>query len=217
MNMEENFWKTLLVVVALIGVWAFGFYMGRETVKDPKSQIITEYVKGDTVRDSILCPVPYKVTEPVDTMNIIKQCIKDGVYSELWPQKTVTEYIEITKSDTTAMLKDWATKRYYKETLFDSDTLGTCCFDAEVQYNRMRVLNYTYIPITKTTTQINHTIKAFSPFVGAGAMFNTDTKDPMLNASVGFFIKEKYGLELNYQHDFMSKNDLVGGTILYKF
>ena len=54
-----------------------------------------------------------------------------------------------TREDTLKILSDYIVKRKYHETLFESDTLGTCGFDAEVQYNRLRVLNYYYEPITK--------------------------------------------------------------------
>lgn len=217
--MTEKEWKYLFQAIVILGIGLLCFYLGRKTIKEPTPKVVTEYIKGDTIRDTIETLKPYKVVEPVDTLNIIKQCIKDGIYAELWPTRTEYKEIIVTKEDTTTIMKDWATKRYYSETLFDSDTLGTCKFDSEVQYNRMRVMSYEYTPVTKVVTKTEYVTKLFSPYIGAGALYNPwdEIKNPMLQVNGGFFIKEKYGVQLQYQHAFTSKDDYIGGAILYKF
>ena len=213
--------KQLIVVgiLCLLSV-IVGFFLGRSKMKDPKPQIVTEYVQGPTIHDTINKPVPYNVILPIDTVGIIQQCVKDGIYIELFPTKIITEYIEVTKEDTSVIMKDWATTRQYSETLFDVDTLGKCDINAEVQYNRLKYLSYDYTPVIKTVTITETKVKFFSPFIGAGVALNpwrTQVMDPMAGFSGGFFIKEKYGLQLQYNHVFYNRNDFIGVNLLYKF
>lgn len=217
--MTEKQWKYLFQAIVIFGIGLLCFYLGRKTIKEPAPKVITEYIKGETIHDSITVPVPYKVVEPIDTLGIIQQCVKDGIYAEMFPTKVITEYIEVDKSDTTTIMKDWATRRYYSEVLFDSDTLGTCKFDSEVQYNRLKVMSYEFTPVTKTITKTEYKVKVFSPFIKAGALINPwdEKMNPMGDVGVGFFIKEKYGFDLEYQHAFSSKDDYIGASIFYKF
>ena len=216
--MKDKILNTLLCLVIIFGLFGCGFYFGRTTMKI-KKEIVTEYIKGDTIRDTMYLPKPYKVIAPIDTLDIIKKCIEDGIYFELWPTKTITEYIEITKEDTTKIMADWATKRLYNENVFNCDTIGSCNIEAEVQYNRLRLLGYTFEPVTKQVTETTYKVNFFSPFVGVGWSTNPwdNVRNPMINLTGGFYIKEKYGIMINYQHAMQSKNDYVGGTILYKF
>ena len=163
--MTTEQWKLLFNIIIVILLLTFGFIVGRLTIKIPEPKVVTEYVKGDIIRDTLYYPKPYKVVEPVDTISIIQQCIKDGIYKELWPERVVTEYVEIEKEDSTAIIKDWATKRYYSETLFDDDIKGKCVFNAELQYNRMKVIDYEFSPIVKTITETNYVVKKFMRFL----------------------------------------------------
>lgn len=214
-------WKYIFNVIVIIGVLLFGFFLGRKTIKDPEPKVKIEYVKGDTITDTITVSVPYKVETPIDTANIIKLCVRDGIYAELFPTKTVTEYVYVpSKEDTTAIMKDWATKRFYSETLFNDKKHGNCVINAEVQYNRMKMVDFTYEPITQVITQTEYKTKVFSPFIGAGGLINPWDKekmDPIVMVNAGFFIKEAFGLQLQYQHGFKSKNDFVGASFMYKF
>lgn len=219
LKMTTNDWKIVFYIIIGLSIAGIFFFLGRKTVKIPKPEVKIEYIKGDIIHDSIPYPVPYKVAEPIDTVNIIKQCIKDGIYSELWPTKTVTEYVEVSKNDTTAIMTDWATKRHYAETIFDCDTLGSCKINAEVQYNRLMGIEYQYTPVSKRITETKYQIKLFSPYIGAGYLVNPwdNLKDPTMVVNGGFFIKEKYGFQIQYQHGFNSKNDFIGGGVIYKF
>jgi hypothetical protein len=220
MVIEQKYkWQLIFVTVLLVGVGLLCFFLGRSTVKNQKPEVIVEYVQGPTIHDTIKYPQPYAVIKPVDTLGIIQQCIRDGIYSELFPTKVITKYIEVTREDTTGIMEDWATKRKYTETIFDVDTLGRCVVNADVQYNRMVLVGYEYTPVIKTVKETNYIVRKFSPFIGVGAMVNPwdNTKAPMANATVGFFVKEKYGLQLQYQHAFNLNCNFLGGNILYKF
>ena len=196
-----------------------GFFLGRKTIKEPETKIVTEYIEGEKITDTLYYPKPYKVVVPVDTLGIIQQCIKDGIYRELWPEKVVTEYIEVNKTDTTAIIQDWATKRFYTETLFNNDKQGTCTFDAEVQYNRLKIIGYTYSPIVQTVTKTKYVTKLFSPFIGVNYLINPwdEIKNPMVQLNGGFYIKEKYGIQAIYQRGFKLNNDYIGAGLIYKF
>lgn len=198
-------------------VFTAGLVTGRKTVKIPEPIESVEYVEAEPVHDTLWQDRPYLVKVPIDTLNILEKCIADGVYKDIWPEKTVTKYI--TKADTTAIMNDWATERRYKETLFRSDTLGTCSIDATVQYNRLRYFSYDFIPVTKVNTNTIYTAKYMSPFVGGGVMINPWDPQPDFIAEVngGLFVNDKYGVQLRYQRGFKSNNDYLGASLLYKF
>lgn len=189
-------------------------------VKEGNEHIKIVYVEGETITDSIPYPVPKYEIKPVDTANIIMACVKDGIYTELFPEKIVTEYIEITKEDTAEIIKDWGTKRLYSETLFDIDSIGRCVIGASVQYNRLSQISYDYTPVIKTVTITENRVKLFSPYVGAGVLIINDFYKytnfiPTVN--VGFFVKETYGLHIQYGKDFGTGNNLYGASFQYKF
>lgn len=212
--------QLIFVGIAVITVGLLSFYLGRKTVKDGEVRTEIMYVEGKTIRDSIPYPIPKYVVKPSDTADIIMACVRDGIYTELFPERIVTEYVEIMKEDTAEILKDWGTKRVYSETLFDIDTVGKCVVNASVQYNRLSLLSYSYTPITKTVTITERRVKFFSPYVGVGALLRNDFTYytniiPAVNA--GFFIKEKYGLHFQYGRDFGTGNNLYGISLQYKF
>ena len=216
--MTTKQWKFLFHIFVIVGIFIGGFFTGRSTVK-VKEVTTIQYIKGDTIRDTVYYPKPYKEIIPIDTLAIIQQCIKDGIYQELWPEKVITEYIEVTKEDTTKIMTDWATKRYYNEVLFQNDSIGSCSVNTEVQYNRMRLLGYNFVPVTKQVNETKYLVKTFSPFVGAGYLTNPwdENRDPIININGGVFIKEKYGVQIQLMHALKSKNDYIGGSFLIKF
>ena len=216
--MTEKKWKILFHVIVVIILFIGGLLLGRCT-KKVKENTKIEYIKGDTVRETIIKPVPELVQTPVDTVDIIKQCIKDGLYKELWPERVITEYVEITKEDTTKIMKDWATKRIYDKTLFQNDSIGTFKVKTEIQYNRLQLMDYTFEPIHKEITKTEYKIKTFSPFVGVGYLTNPwdEIRNPIITVNGGFFIKEKYGIQAQYMRTLKTKNDFIGGSVMIKF
>ena len=217
--MGEVKWKMLFYVTVIIGIFVLGFYLGRKTIDDPETKIEIQYLPGEVIRDTQYVDKPVISYKPVDTLGIIQQCIKDGIYSELWPTKTVTEYVEVSKADTTAIMNDWATKRCYTEELFNESINGLCTVSTEVQYNRMRLLGYEYKPVTKTVTETKYVTKLFSPYIGLSYLNNPwdEISNPMIQLNGGFFIKEKYALNIIYQRGLVLKNDYIGGGFLCKF
>lgn len=217
-NSKNNIWSIILCIVLIIGILGVGFYMGRKSI-NTKPKVEIKYIKGDTIKDTIYLPTPVRETIPIDTINFIKQIIADGMYKELWPERVITEYVEVTKQDSTEIINDWMTKRYYSEQIFNNDTIGNCTINAEVQYNRLRLIDYTYNPITKEVTNTHYKVKTFSPFLGGGYMVNPwdDIRDPIITVNGGIFIREKYGLQVQIMHSLKTKNDYIGGSFIYKF
>ena len=217
-NTSMNKWKLAFNIVVVIFLLTLGFFLGRKTI-EPKTEIVTEYIQGEKITDTLFYPKPYKVYVKPDTLSIIQQCIKDGIYKELWPEKVVTEYIEVNKSDTTAIMNDWATKRYYSETLFNDEKQGSCAFNAEVQYNRLKMVDYTYTPVVQTITETKYTTKMFSPYVGLSYLENPwdEIKNPTIQLNGGVFFKETYGFQVLYQRGLKLKSDYIGGGFIYKF
>ena len=82
------------------------------------------------------------------------------------------------------------------------------------------MLSYNYIPVTKVTTITETRVKLFSPYIGVGLLINKDFSNPVNfipTINTGFFIKEKYGLHLQYGQMLENKNNLYGISFLYKF
>ena len=73
--------------------------------------------------------------------------------------------------------------------------------------------------VTKTVTETKYVTKFFSPYVGLSYLKNPwdEVVNPMIQLNGGFFIKEKYALNLIYQRGLVLKNDYIGGGILCKF
>lgn len=212
MESSFNWWKIAVIAIVAAFLFGLGFYLGRK--KDPDVIIKTEvkYVELPPIRDSIPYPVPYEVIKPIDTANIIKAVIRDGLYSELFPEKIVSDTIYITKEDTATIIKDWATERRYQETLFDSDTLGRLSVDATIKYNRMSNLGYIFTPIQKQTETTVRTTRKFLPYLGAGF----DTNSAIIGQG-GMFIHQDAGFALQYRYDTQNKQNAVGGLFLYMF
>ena len=208
--MEKNYWK--IAVYAIIGALLFGlgFYIGRKKDPDVITKTEIKYVELPPIHDSIPVPKPYKVIEPVDSMNIIMEAKMSGLLAELFPHEKDTVYV--TKADTAAVLKDWATERLYSETLFDSDTLGRFKFDAAVRYNRLTSFDYTFVPIQKQTETTIKTTRKFLPYLGGGMSTNGS-----IMAQGGVFFHQDAGFAVQYQYDTKLKQNSVGGLFLYMF
>jgi hypothetical protein len=209
----------IIFVVSILLAATTGFFLGRSMVEEKEPVVTVKYIKGEHITDTIEKPVPYEIFKPIDTLSVIQNCIKKGIYSELFPEKTNIEYVVITKEDTSAIIQDWGTERLYHELIFDNDTIGMCEIEASVQYNRLSLIGYTYLPIQKEVSITKNKIKFFSPFIGVGLAYThwSNEKDWLVNANVGFFIKEKYGLNLQYNSSWNFETNYIGASLLYKF
>lgn len=185
-------YKAIIAVALGASLFAGGFFTGRKTIP-VKVVENTVYEKLPPIHDSIPYPVYITETVPVDPAKIIQQCVRDGVFTELFPERirTIVDTVYLENSDTTRILADWATKRDYEETLFDRDTLGTMTIRTSVQYNRLGTVHYDFTPVRKLVTREIYTIRKALPFVGAGA-----STYPSVNAEAGLFWKQSWGLSV---------------------
>lgn len=143
----------------IIGLLVIGFFAGR---CDSKIITKTEYIKGETITDTIYSEklVPYEVKVPynpilplrVDTIRI--------------PGKP--EYIAMVV-DTAAIIADYVLLNKYSRIMFDTQTEGKLIVSGEVQYNKLQKLVYDFTPMTKKVTI--EKVPVFTPFVMAS--YNT--------------------------------------------
>lgn len=212
--MKLDLIKAIAILLGVVMLFCTGFYFGRKNMTETK--IKTIYVSTKPIHDTITNLVPYKVKSPIDTANIISQCVMDGKFYELFPEKIKETVIYLTKEDTTAIMRDWASTKYYSDTLFDVDTLGKCVFNAEVQYNELKAIGYNYTPVQKQTTTEITKIKHFSPYVGVGM-----TMLPSVEAELGIFIDDSWGIAADYRYNLVDANELskydIGIKVLKKF
>lgn len=211
--MKENFnwWKFTVYVIAILALLALGFFCGRKTIKQPEPDVI--YLPGDTVKIEVLKPIPVK--EEVDTANLIANCVKNGLFYELFPEKIILKdsiiYLPLTNEDTAKVFNDWATKRTYSEVIFDVDTIGRAELNAYVQYNRLMSYDCLFTPVIKQVSVVKKTPK-YSPFLGAGI-----TTHPSITVTAGYFYEENWGAMFMYQYDYILKKHNFGSTFLIKF
>lgn len=195
-----------LLLCALFG----GYFWGKNSVKIKPQKPI--YIKGDTIKIEKTYPVPIEVIKPCDTLNVIKECIEKGKYYEFFPKLTRDSLIYIpTSKDTLLIVQDWATERLYKETLYDSDTLGKAVVKLKTQYNRLTVLETNVVPYIKKEPYYISPPK-ISPFIGAGILTNYGA-----TIQAGFFVNNDWGSALMCQYNFENKKVVVGLEVLYKF
>lgn len=198
----------ILIVIALF--WGFGFWLGRKHAKIiTKTKI--EYISNPKITGVIVKPQPIREIKPIDTLRIVEECIAKGIYSELFPKREFIKYVP-DKSDSTAIMKDWATIREYQDTLYNNDTTGTFVLSSKVRYNRIERYAYEYTTVTKIVTNTERVVKGFSPFVGVGYI-----SDGFGVVNGGFYIKEKYGFSGVYERDFINGKNHYGGMISIKF
>lgn len=193
-----NWWKVALIVLLFIGTFSFGFYLGNK--KTISIEPITVYLPGEPVHDTT--KITITKTSKVDTAKLIAQCVKDGIYTELFPEKVRTDTLIMDKQDSTKILVDWATKRDYETTLFDVDTLGKCDVKFAVQYNRVvdNMVEYDFIPVTKQQTNYVNVQRHIIPFAGAGI-----STLPSASVEAGLFVDQKWGLSLDGDYILFNK------------
>lgn len=216
-------WKLVLLILAIVSLFGFGFFIGRKTIKVPTTPTVI-YVPQPTVQDSTDTP-PTPISEKIDSANFIKDCIASGKFYDLFPEKIVyrdsIEYrdslIYLTNDDYKKIAMDWGTERTYKETAFDSDTLGKFDYTAKVQYNQLMSFAYEFTPMQKQVTTTQNQIKRFSPFIGAGI-----STLPSAELDLGLIIDDSWGFSAsgryNFRYEQMGLNKFdFGLKIIKKF
>jgi hypothetical protein len=145
--------RIVLAVITIVISVAVGFLIGRGSVKIKES---VKYVKGKTTTDTITTErlVPYAVSTPSDPVIPMKP---DTFYKEGKPIYIASVV------DTAKLIADYVKENKYNVSLFDNETEGSCSVEANVQYNALKFLSYTYTPIQKISTK--EKIKMLTPFI----------------------------------------------------
>ena len=180
MNKTNRNWAFIGIILI-----ALGFMSGRWTTK-PIEKI--EYIKGETIHDTILKPVPYLVEVPADPVLPMKPDtirVQGGA-------EYITQVV-----DTAQIIAEFIKKNSYRETLFDSDTLGTMIVDAQVQYNQLQGVGYTFTPVQKQITTERR--KVLTPFLSTSV-----NSFGYVGAGAGVYYNN-LGLEAKYLTDFQSE------------
>ena len=169
--MKKNYLIGALLIVALI----VGFFVGRCT----STKEVIRYIKGDTIRDTIVISEPTYVEIPSKPKYIYKYdtIVVDNI-----------QYIS-EKVDTSAIIQDYILMRTYEFNIFNSPTLGKFDVKQQIGYNKLLSFDYTFTPITKQVTQYREPL--FTPFVTGGYSTNQTV---LLGG--GFYFKN-IGLEYN--------------------
>ena len=168
--------KKYLKIAIVIIAFGVGFFLGRKTI-DVEEKI--EYVKGETIRDSILVPYPVDSEIPKEPKLPLK---KDTLYLD-------SLIFIVEKVDTAEIIKDYITQKTYEFNVFDSGTLGKFDLKQQIGYNKLLSFDYNFTPTTKQVTQFREPL--FTPFVTGGYSTN---KTVLLGG--GFYYKN-IGLEYN--------------------
>lgn len=146
--------KIAIVAVAFV----VGFFLGRKTI-DVKEKI--EYVKGETIRDTIVINEPTFVEIPAKPKYIYKYdtIVVDNI-----------QYIS-EKIDTSTIIQDYILMRTYDFNVFNSPTLGKFDIRQQIGYNKLLSFDYNFMPITKQVTQFREPV--FTPFITMGYSSNS--------------------------------------------
>jgi hypothetical protein len=150
--------KLYLKIAIVIVAFAVGFFLGRKTI-DVKEKI--EYVKGETVRDTIVINEPTFVEVPAKPEYIYKYdtIVVDNI-----------QYIS-EKVDTSAIIQDYILMRTYEFNVFNSPTLGKFDVKQQIGYNKLLSFDYTFTPAIKQITRFREPV--FTPFISMGYSTNS--------------------------------------------
>ena len=175
--------KTKYLIIIGLVLLTIGFFVGRSTIT---SSVITKYVKGSEIHDSVRIPIPYNVYIPTVPALPIKP---DTFYINS------VRYITL-KVDTAKIIYNYIQRKRYTTPLFDNNN-GKLIVSSVVQYNSLDSLGYKFTPITKEIT-ITRT-KIFTPFINAS--YNSFG---YYGAGGGIYINN-IGIGAKYLTDFTNK------------
>ena len=115
--------KIYIKIAIVIIAYVVGFFLGRKTI-EVKEKI--EYVKGETIRDTIVINEPTFVEIPSKPEYIYKYdtIVVDNI-----------QYIS-EKVDTSAIIQDYILMRTYEFNVFNSPTLGKFHVKQQIGYNK---------------------------------------------------------------------------------
>lgn len=173
--MNKKITISLYGIIAIIIALFVGYIWGSSNVKElpaSKTESITKWIKGDTIRDTISIKKlkPYKVTLPSKDIKIPSSTDTTKLF-EVW--------------------KDYYTKRNYNLD-FSNDTLGIFKVDAEVSENRLTKATSLIQPNirTITTKETIYKVIKLQPYTVIGSSLDFRTN----KIEIGLDFKQKYML-----------------------
>jgi len=189
-NLFNQFKLCILVAVVALVV---GFFAGRGKTTTTTT---IEYVKGETIHDSV--PKPYPVIN-YTPQNPILPTKPDTI------KINNTEY-HVLKVDTAQIIKNYIVKHNYTITAFDNKN-GKLIIKPVVQYNELQSIPYEFTPITQVNTIMQE--RLFTPFVVVS--YNSLG---FVGVGGGVFIKN-VGVGAKYITDFEKKGFEVSGSVKF--
>jgi len=149
----NSYVKIVIVIVAFV----VGFFLGRKNIVIEEK---IEYVKGETIRDTIVISQPTFVEIPAKPKYIYK-------YDTIVVNNI--QYVS-EKVDTGAIIQDYILMRTYEFNVFDSPTLGKFDVRQQIGYNKLLSFDYTFTPAIRQITRFREPV--FTPFVSMGYSTN---------------------------------------------
>lgn len=183
----------LLAVILLTAI--ISFFAGRSTIES-KTDIV--YVKGKEVHDTITIDSTKIVTETIPSKPVLP--LKPDTIEIPGGKEVIVQVV-----DTAKLIQEYIVKREYYNILFDDDTQGRLTLGADVQYNKLTQIRYSFTPVEKKTVRE----RSVTPYIST--VYNSLG---FIEASAGIYFKD-FGIQGGYVTDFNKKAFLVG--ISYKF
>lgn len=189
-NLNKKYIELLILIIVAVA----SFLGGRATIT-PTNEV--KYIKGETIRDTVPLPVPYK---EYYTKEVLVPMKKDTQYVDGKP------VIITMKVDTAAIIRDYTVKREYQKVLFDNKENGKLTIGMKFQYNKLQDnITYDFTPVTK---QIQKE-KLLIPFIGV------DYNSFGYVGVGGGMYYHNVGIEGKFVTDFKDKGFEIG--MKYKF
>ena len=151
--MDTGRWTlTFLFLSGIVFGGLAGYFIGRSTTD---KTVMTEYVRGETVRDTVRVPYPVREEAPVYYSLPVRY---DTVYIDnfIYVRETV---------DTAAIIAEYIVERTYEIDMFDNEN-GKMTIWPVLQYNRLKgAVPFEFTPMQRVD-RINIT-RVWAPFASA--------------------------------------------------
>lgn len=203
-NSKINLYLVISVIVlSLILGGVVGYFIGKGKTKVETVTVVEKEIKYfpgkrivGTIKD--LTPIKVEIPSIPDLLVYTDTVVIDSI-------------VYIQKVDSFTVLREFLTRRYYKEVLFDVDTVGKCSVSFEVYKNRANNLSYEFMPIYKEVKESVKEIKKEkfrSLMLGGGLNFSGG-----INGQV-ILSEDKFGI--GYQYLRMYNQNYHGVGVFYR-
>ena len=154
--MRKGISNRLALALLALGVIT-GIFIGL-TLNRPQYRETARYVQGETIRDTIVVPQPYRVEIP----KIVHLPMRpDTVFLD-------NEIVIVERVDTVQIIRDFVAINHYNFNVFDIDTVGILDVRQSIQYNRLRTFEYDFTPVFREITLTRQPRWAVTAGVGVG-------------------------------------------------